>query len=549
MGHSSSKPGRRIGIYGWGVVAPGAKDVAALDQLLRGGKTALKTASRPELGEGLFAVGNPEFSIDDYVGWIAERKGEAFATRLKKKMGDNVLFALGAAVQAMQCDAKLETIAKELDEGCHVYVGSGVGDLPQSYAAARALDKATRAWNQFWADPIRCPARKVFEETGDVSGGTPPPVDPATMPVDSEERLEARLAWDAYWAERSSSLKEFLERMKAIEALGSADDGPEAPAPGSKPKPLSEKAHLDAIRRRVRALRALLDEVGCPPPPWTAVSPDLIWNIQNAPAAQITMLFDIHGAAWAPVGACSTFGVALKCGRDAILRGEARMAIVGTTDPRPDPALVGAFHEARVMAGTGEVNAPFTTLRGTHLSGGSCVWILGDEEYFSARGLEPIGGWVEGIALSSDAEHIITPSVSGPKRAMTRAFDEAGVTPEDIAIADLHATGTPGDLNELSLVEGFVSDRTRITARKGQLGHGMANAGGWELTALALGLRSGEAHPTGIQQTQLHPNIRRPQAIVTSDAAAIAGPPAKIGFKLMLGIGGITACVVLRAAK
>src|SRR5690606_20057114 len=106
----------------------------------------------------------------------------------------------------------------------------------------------------------------------------------------------------------------------------------------------------------------------------------------------------------------------------------------------------------------------FTSLRGTHLSGGACVWILGDEEYFASRGLSPVGGWVEGVALSSDAEHIITPSVSGPKRALARAFEEAGVQPDDIAIADLHATGTPGDINELSLVEDFIGERTRITA-------------------------------------------------------------------------------------
>lgn len=547
MRQTPRKQGRRVGIYGWGIVAPGARNVAALDALLREGKTALKTASRPELGEGLFAVGEPDFAIDDYTAWIAARKGEAFAARLKKKMGDNVLFALGATVQALQCDAKLEAVAKELDEACHVYVGSGVGDLPQSYDAARSLDKATRAWNQFWADPARCSARAAFEASGAVDG-PPPPVDPRTLPVDSEERLDARVAWDAYWAERSAGLADFLRRFKAIEALSSADEGPEAP-PASRPKPVSDKAHLDAIRRRVRALRALLDEVGCPPPPWTAVSPDLIWNIQNAPAAQITMLLDVHGPAWAPVGACSTFGVALKCGRDAILRGEAKMAIVGTTDPRPDPALVGAFYEARVMAGTGEVNAPFTSLRGTHLSGGACVWILGEEEYFSARGIAPTGGWVDGIALSSDAEHIITPSVSGPKRAMTRAFEEAGVEAKDIAIADLHATGTPGDLNELSLVESFVGEHTRITARKGQLGHGMANSGGWELTALALGLRAGEAYATGIGAGELHPNIRRPEAIV-GDKAPVAAPEGeRAGFKLMLGIGGITSCVVLRSGK
>jgi 3-oxoacyl-(acyl-carrier-protein) synthase len=521
------------------VVAPGAKDVGALDALLRKGETALRTSGLPAFGDGLFAVGDPDFSIEDYAGWIAERKGEAFATRLKKKMGDNVLFALGATVQAMQCDPKLEALARELDEKCHVYVGSGVGDLPQSYAAARSLDRATRAWNQFWASPARCPARKIYDETKTTSDAPPPP-NPSSFPVDSEERLEARVAWEAYWAARSSALKTFLGRLAAVElGDGSSDrDG--------TPKVLSEKAHLDAIRQRVRALRALLDEVGCPPPPWTAISPDLIWNIQNAPAAQITMLLEIHGAAWAPVGACSTFGIALKCGRDAILRGDAKMAIIGTTDPRPDPALVGAFHEARVMSGTGEVNAPFTSLRGTHLSGGACIWVLGDEEYCREHGLTPVGGWVESVALSSDAEHIITPSISGPKRALSRAFEEAGVTPNEIAIADLHATGTPGDLNELSLVDDYVGPETRITARKGQLGHGMANSGGWELTALALGLRAGEAYPTGIGSAALHPKIRRPEAIV-GERAPLAGGPSRVGFKLMLGIGGITACVVLRS--
>lgn len=528
-----------MGVYGWGVIAPGARNVAALEELLRSGATALKTASRPELGSGLFAVGDPDFVLEDYTAWIAERKGEAFAARLKKKMGDNVLFALGATVQAMRCEPKLEAIARELDDRCHVYVGSGVGDLPQSYAAARALDRATREWNHFWADPARCPARKTFEETGDASSGAAPPPNPSTLPVDSEARQDARVAWDAFWAARSPALAEFLVRLAAVEnAAQTHEEGH-----GS-----SDKAHLDAIRRRIRALRALLDDVGCPPPPWTSVSPDLIWNIQNAPAAQITMLLDVHGAAWAPVGACSTFGVALKCGRDAILSGDAKMAIVGTTDPRPDPALVGAFHEARVMSATGGVNAPFTSLRGTHISGGSCVWILADEETMRAAGVtsEPIGGWVEGVALSSDAEHIITPSISGPKRALSRAFEEAGVKPEDIAIADLHATGTPGDLNELSLVQDYVGAHTLITARKGQLGHGMANSGGWELTALALGLRAGEALATGIDTREIHHDIRHPESIVAG-AKPLTG--ARVGFKLMLGIGGITACVVMRSGS
>jgi 3-oxoacyl-[acyl-carrier-protein] synthase II len=526
----------RIGIYGWGVVAPGARDVRALVELLSQGRSALTPSPRAQPGggrRGLFLVGDPDFSFDDYVAWIAARHGETYVARVRGKMGDNVQFAVGAAIQALSCDPRLETTVRELDEACHVFVGSGVGDLPESYRAAASLDRATRAWNGFWSQPSRCAARRRFEsERVEPPDGRPPP-DPSSFPIDTQARFDALAVWNAYWAGQSEELDAFLDRFAEIERMNADDED-------------HEKAHLGAIRKRLRAHRALVEEQGCPEPPWTAVSPDLMWNIQNAPAAQITMLLGIHGTAWAPAGACSTFGVALKCGRDAIARGEAKMAIVGTTDPRPDPALVAAFHHARVMPATGDVNVPFTSLRGTHLSGGSCIWIIGDAEWCEARGLRPVGGYVDAVALSSDAEHIITPSVSGPRRAIARAYAEARIAPSDVAIIDLHATGTPGDLNELALVEDFVTPETRVTARKGQLGHGMANSGGWELTALALSLARGMALPTGISRAALHHRVVRPEAIVTQgDRAPLVGT---VGVKVMLGIGGITACVVLRKA-
>ncbi len=537
----SARKTRRVGVYGWGVVAPGARDLKALTALLREGRSGLAASPEPELGHGLFPVGDPDFSFDAYASWIAARHGDAYLTRMRSKMGDNVQFAVAATIQALQCDPRLEAIVRGVDEGCQVYVGSGVGDLPESYRAAASLERAKRAWNRFWAQPSHCAARRQWEAEGMLPAADPdetgphrapakaPPADPASLPVDSEARFEALGAWNAYWAAHSEELRGFLARFADIERMNADDED-------------HEKAHLGAIRKRVRAHRAHIEEVGCPEPPWTAVSPDLMWNIQNAPAAQITMLLGIHGAAWAPVAACSTFGVALKCGRDAILRGEAKLAIVGTTDPRPDSALIAAFHQARVLPATGEVNVPFTSLRGTHVSGGACVWILGDAEFCTERGLTPIGGYVEGVAVSSDAEHIITPSKTGPRRAIERAYEEAGITSEDVALIDLHATGTPGDLNELALVDDFITERTRITARKGQLGHGMANSGGWELTAVALGLARGVALPTGIQAKDIHPRVRRREAIVTEEAPL----EGNVGVKLMLGIGGVAACVVLR---
>src|ERR1700733_10864865 len=146
----------RVGIYGWGVVAPGARDVPAFAELLASGKSALKVSPRPELGAGLFAVGDPDFTFEDYAPWITKRHGAPYVSRMLAKMSDNVQFAIGATIQALSSSPPLEGLVKELDDRCHVYIGSGVGDLPESYKAGESLARATRIWNHFWASPAHC---------------------------------------------------------------------------------------------------------------------------------------------------------------------------------------------------------------------------------------------------------------------------------------------------------------------------------------------------------------------------------------------------------
>jgi 3-oxoacyl-(acyl-carrier-protein) synthase len=410
-----------------------------------------------------------------------------------------------------------------------VYIGSGVGDLPESYAAHASMERATRAWNRFWSHRSRCAALRAFQDEARVPSGAAPPRDPNELEIDSEERFAARTAWDAYWAGQSDALARFETAYAEIERIPVGDD--------------AERGPLHAIKARQRAHRKLMDEAGCPAPPWEVVDPKLIWAIQNVPAAQVSMLLGTHGPAWAPVGACSTFGVALKCGRDAILRGEAKVAIVGTTDPRPDPTLISAFHRARLVPATGDVNIPLTSLLGTHVAGGACVWVIADVEAMREQGLAPIGPSIDGVAISSDAEHIITPSASGPKNAIRSALEEAHADRNAIAMWDLHATGTPGDVSELKLARDFIGSDTAITARKGLFGHGMANAGGWEMTALAMCLADRVALPTGVPAESVHTALRSKygNALVTA-TRSVSGD---YGVKVMLGIGGVTACVVL----
>jgi 3-oxoacyl-(acyl-carrier-protein) synthase len=482
------------------------------------------------VGHGLFAVGDPDFAFDDYKPWIRAREGEARCAQLEAKMGDNALFAIGAAIQALESNPGLEAACRRTDDATHVYVGSGVGDLPESYRAHEAFTRAVRRWNAFWARPERCAALRRHREGSETADGARPPCDPGALPVDSEERADALERWNAFWADRSEALAEFERLYREIEATPVGDDVDTGP--------------LHAIRHRQKAHRRLLEQHGCPAPPWAAVDPRLIWAIQNVPAAEISMLLGTHGAAWSPAGACSTFGVALKVGFDAIARGEARIAIVGATEPRPDPVFLSAFHRARLAPATGSVNVPFGALLGTHLSGGACVWILGDLEHLATHGLRPIGPVLEAVSVGSDAFHIITPSEDGPRRTIRAGLERAGVASAQLAAWDLHATGTPGDVKELALQAAFTGPGVALTARKGLLGHGMATAGGWELTALALDLANGVALPSGVPRDALHPFIRaRWGEQIVCEPRPLAGA---VAAKIMLGVGGITAFAVLR---
>ena len=172
------------------------------------------------------------------------------------------------------------------------------------------------------------------------------------------------------------------------------------------------------------------------------------------------------------------------------------------------------------------------------------VWLVGDLEYFTARGYRPLGMEPVAVGVSSDADHIITPSVHGPTAAMRLALAESAVRPEDIATWDLHATATPGDYREVETLRGIVPDSVLVTARKGTFGHGMSAGGGWELTAQYLGYERGQIFPT-----PMHPGELNREIAAIHDAYVFDRPcPAARGAagKLSMGIGGINACVISR---
>jgi len=183
-------------------------------------------------------------------------------------------------------------------------------------------------------------------------------------------------------------------------------------------------------------------------------------------------------------------------------------------------------------------------LKGTHVAGGGCVWIIGDLEYGKKMGFRPLGLEPVAVGVSSDADHIITPSEEGPREAMRSCLSRAKINPAEICSWDLHATATPGDSQELSNLQSVVSKAAVVSARKGTFGHGMGVGGGWELTAQHLGVARGRLHQTALTPQELHPSIKEmDQALVLDRPVEIE--PGPVG-KLSMGVGGINACVVSR---
>lgn len=468
----------RVGVFGWGVVAPKSPRVEDFRRNLESAESWLSPFNG--FGPDNFLVGVPEFRFEDYQSWIDSRFAPRHFRNLKEKMDYPTLYALGAFVQALEQNAGMEQALRELGPKAHVYIGTGVGALGTIYDASVKLHEAQKRWNEFWAG-------------------------------------------------RESELQQYLDELAAIDGLA-IEGGIEA-------------GKLNAIREREKRRVRLQEKWQAPEPPWN-VSANVIWNIHNTPAAQVSILGRITGLSFAPVAACSTFGVALRQGMRAIQCGDAKLVVVGATDPPPHPLTVGAFYNARVLAADRKVSVPLTRLQGTHVAGGSVVWIIGDLDYFRARGWRPLGMEPVAVGATSDAHHIITPTVEGPQAAIGEALLEAGVGPDAMGTWDLHATATPGDYAELTTLRTVLPDAVLVTARKGTFGHGMSAGGGWELTAQYLGYEEGRLFPTPLARQELNSIIAGLHDSVVFDSACPF--PAGLAGKLSMGIGGINACVISR---
>ena len=233
------------------------------------------------------------------------------------------------------------------------------------------------------------------------------------------------------------------------------------------------------------------------------VSPFLItMMVPNMAAGQLAIILGATGPSQCPVLACATGGEAIAEGLELIRRGDADVVIAGSAEAPITPLSMAGFCAIRAVSRRNDEPArasrPFDEGRdGFVMSEGAGAVVLESEEHALRRGAEPIAA-VAGYGRTTDAYHVTAPDEEGRgvERAMLAAFEDSGLSAEDVGHVNAHATATPtGDGPETKAISRVVP-HALVSGTKSMTGHSFGAVGATEGIMCALALKHKVAPPT-----------------------------------------------------
>src|SRR6476469_5308393 len=233
----------------------------------------------------------------------------------------------------------------------------------------------------------------------------------------------------------------------------------------------------------------------------------IVQIIPNLAAGWVSIELGTRGPLLSQCTACAASNLAIGDGLDAIRLGRADVMLCGGTEA-PVPALgIAGFSALRALSRRNDdpqaASRPFDSQRDGFVMGeAGAVVVLEELEHARARGAK-IYAELLGYGLSSDARHITEPDPSGlnPARAMTMAFGDASVEPDEIDYINAHGTSTPlGDAAETRVIKLALGEenarKTPVSSTKGATGHCLGAAGAVEAMFSILAIDRGVLPPT-----------------------------------------------------
>jgi 3-oxoacyl-[acyl-carrier-protein] synthase II len=273
--------------------------------------------------------------------------------------------------------------------------------------------------------------------------------------------------------------------------------------------------------------------------------------IPNMGAAWVSMQLGTQGPLSSQCTACAASNMAIGDGLDAIRLGRADVMLCGGTEAPVTEVGIAGFSAMRALSRRNDepekASRPFDAGRDGFVMGeAGAVVVLEELEHARARGAK-IYAELLGYGVSSDAQHITEPDPSGknPARAMTMAFADAGIPPDEIDYINAHGTSTPlGDASETRVLKLALGEenarKTPVSSTKGATGHCLGAAGAVEAMFTTLAVNRGALPPT-INYEQPDPKCDLDYIPNEAREADV-----RVGVSNSFGFGGHNATIVVR---
>src|SRR5574343_1502470 len=170
-------------------------------------------------------------------------------------------------------------------------------------------------------------------------------------------------------------------------------------------------------------------------------------SIINMSSGHVSIQFGFKGPNIGVVTACTTGLHAIGLAARMIECGDADVMVAGGAESTVSPLGVGGFAAARALSTRNDdpktASRPWDKDRdGFVLGEGAGVIVLEEYEHAVARGAK-IYAEVTGYGVSSDAHHITSPSMDGPRRGMLNALKNAKANLDEVNYVNAHGTSTP----------------------------------------------------------------------------------------------------------
>ena len=275
-------------------------------------------------------------------------------------------------------------------------------------------------------------------------------------------------------------------------------------------------------------------------------------------ANRLSYVFGFHGPSMAVDTACSGSLVATHLACQSIWNGECSLAIAGGANAMLAPTMTIAESKGGFLSPDGRCKTFDASANGYARGEGAGVVIIKPLSRAQADG-DPIYALIRGTAVTQDGHTngITVPNPAAQEAAMRKAYQRAGVSPEQIQYVEAHGTGTPvGDPLEARAIGSVVSagrpdgERCIVGSVKTNIGHLEAAAGVAGLTKTALALKHRQIPP--------HLHFHNPNPDIPFDKLQLRVPTAleawpetqgpALACVNSFGFGGTNAHVVLQEA-